>query len=80
MIFRERLGLNCSALIIPYFPSGLIIQYNVMDTEIQSKPHHFCLANPEAEEILDDPFYYLYSSARDYYGNGKGLLAIEFIV
>ncbi len=35
--------------------------------------------NPVAEEIVDDPSYYLYSSARDYYGNGKGYLAIEFI-
>ena len=35
--------------------------------------------NPIAEEIVDEPANYLYSSARDYYTNGKGYLAIEFI-
>lgn len=28
---------------------------------------------------VDEASYYLYGSARDYYGNGKGYLAIEFI-
>ena len=35
--------------------------------------------NPVAEEIVDDPSHYLYSSARDYFGSGKGLLELEFI-
>ncbi len=35
--------------------------------------------NPVAEEIVDEPEDYLYSSARDYYSDRKGYLAIEFI-
>ena len=36
--------------------------------------------NPVAEEIVDEPSHYLYSSARDYYEtNGRGYLEIEFI-
>ena len=35
--------------------------------------------NPVAEEIVTEPEDYLYSSARDYYTNRKGLLAIEFV-
>lgn len=34
--------------------------------------------NPVAEEIVDEPSHYLYSSARDYQG-GKGYLEIEFL-
>ncbi len=35
--------------------------------------------NPVAEEIVDEAENYLYSSARDYYTDQKGYLAIEFI-
>ena len=35
--------------------------------------------NPVAEEIVDDPASYLYSSARDYFKDAMGYLAIEFI-
>ncbi len=35
--------------------------------------------NPVAEEIVDEPENYLYSSARDYYTKKRGYLAIEFI-
>ena len=35
--------------------------------------------NPVAEGIVDSPEQYLYSSARDYYGKGKGLLNIELL-
>ena len=35
--------------------------------------------NPVVEGIVDKPEDYLYSSARDYYGTGKGLLDIILI-
>jgi putative transposase len=35
--------------------------------------------NPVEAGIVDKAEEYLYSSARDYYGNGKGLLDIKFI-
>ncbi len=35
--------------------------------------------NPVVEEIVDEPEHYLYSSARDYATNRKGLLEIDFI-
>jgi len=35
--------------------------------------------NPVAAEIVGEPEYYLYSSARDYFTKQKGYLAIDFI-
>lgn len=35
--------------------------------------------NPVAAEIVGEPEHYLYSSARDYYTQQKGYLAIDFI-
>ena len=35
--------------------------------------------NPVVEGIVDSPEQYLYSSARDYYGTGKGLLNVELL-
>ncbi|MBL7851198.1 MAG: transposase [Cyclobacteriaceae bacterium] len=35
--------------------------------------------NPVVAEIVGEPEYYLYSSARDYYLNQQGFLAIDFL-
>ena len=35
--------------------------------------------NPVAEGIVEEPEHYLYSSARNYYSNRKGILDIEFV-
>ena len=35
--------------------------------------------NPVVAGIVTEPDHYLHSSAKDYYGTGKGLLPIEFI-
>ena len=36
-------------------------------------------SNPVADEIVDEPEEYRYSSARDYYSNKKGYLEVELI-
>lgn len=35
--------------------------------------------NPVVAEFVDEPEYYWYSSARDYYTNQKGLLEVELL-
>ena len=45
---------------------------------MEQKPDYLH-SNPVADEIVDEPEEYRYSSARDYYSNKKGYLEVELI-
>ncbi len=47
--------------------------------KVLSQKMNYIHENPVAEEIVGEPEHYLYSSARDYYTNQKGFLAIDYV-
>lgn len=47
--------------------------------EFQKQKLEYIHRNPVVAELVDEPWYYWYSSARDYYMDQKGLLEIELL-
>ena len=50
----------------------------LISNEFSQEKLDYLHSNPVEAEIVDDPEYYVYSSARDYSGQ-KGLIDIEFM-
>jgi putative transposase len=51
----------------------------IFSPEFQKQKLNYLHNNPVEAEFVDEPEYYLYSSARDYRTNRRGLLEIELL-
>lgn len=51
----------------------------IFSSEFENQKLNYLHNNPVEAEFVDEPEYYLYSSARDYRTNQKGLLEIELL-